>query len=77
MNYRASGQDDRVGKRGTWIFPQIHQNYNKTKEQPSSRTSWNVVNRSPIVKDLQKKHIETGRRGRDAQQAGPIPTCGD
>ena len=23
-----------------------------------------------------KNHIKTGRRGRDAQRAGPIPTCG-
>lgn len=35
-----------------------------------------VLNRSPITKDTQRSHIETGRRDRNVKRAGLTSTCG-
>ena len=59
------------------LLSQKHQNYNETTEQPSLRTvrnqiEWNSDNYG--IKETTT--IQTGRRGRVAEWAGPTSLCG-
>ena len=62
------------------LLTQPHQNYDKGVEQPSLKTGRKQVNRGMIT--TKRNHIketisiQTGRRGGDAEQAGPTSMCG-
>ena len=59
------------------LFAQPHQNYNYNIEQPSLRTIRNRVEwKSDNYRIKETTSIQTGRKGRDMEQAGPTSTCG-
>ena len=71
-----SSQDGSTGKHSLPSHT-THTNYKYTIEQPSLRTVRNRVEwKSDNYKIRETTSIQTGRMGRDAEQAGPTLTCG-
>ena len=76
--FGTPSQDGSVGRHGLPICittSQPHQNYNENKEQPSLR---NVRNWAEWKSDSCRKtpSIQTDRRCRNVEWAGPISMCG-
>ena len=72
-NEATSGQDGGIGKYSTHILSQLHQNYKTIIIQNHLKSSWTEVLQLWIER---RSHIKTGKRGRDKEQACPIPMCG-
>ena len=70
---QTSGQDDRHSSPLHTTIPKLQLKYRK----PSLRTISNRVEwKSDNYKIRETMSIQTGRMGRDAEQAGPTLTCG-